>query len=285
MNHTHPRRYGPLPARAALLPAALPLAAIFLAGGLLTGCRPEPDPLPSPVAADAMRLAEQQQDAGHYFQALATLRAARARLLAAPPMPPADRDGLEDSEAVLQSVWGQSLEDAHPAEALPHYEAVRALDLALRPHGEGGTADVVILDTIAGCDRKMGRHAQAIAADREAVAQFDRLGHPDMGAYALVGIGLSEIALKRPAEALPPLRRSLAVAQGPDYTKVNAPAAAALGQAYAALRQPAQALAFYQEALALWQRLGDKGGMAQAQAGIRAARRLLQSHRGQERTR
>ena len=118
----------------------------------------------------------------------------------------------------------------------------------------------------------LGREAEALAAYQEALAIVERTFGPEhvSTATALMNIAYQQLRHGQPREAIEPLRRVIAIREpkfGRDSEKV-ALAKDLLGDAYAALGDHAQARTIYREAIAAFEKAGDREHQAYGHIGL-----------------
>jgi tetratricopeptide (TPR) repeat protein len=163
-----------------------------------------PEPLVIINEGDRAALALQQ---GRLDDAYAAYRSARERdEHRLGPDNPGLGTALEN-EAVTLVLLGR------PAEAVPIYQRVLALDVSIARSGNG---EAFARFGLARALRALGRPAEALDEDRRAVAIYDQVQPPATWiGDALTGEGEDLLALARPGEALAPLERALALRSGP----------------------------------------------------------------------
>jgi tetratricopeptide (TPR) repeat protein len=147
-----------------------------------------------------------------------------------------------------------------------------AIDACL---GRPGSADVLLRESLAISRRagdvvreaealgeigvlasKCRRYEQAERCQRQALAIFRDQGLMDGETDVLIGLGGTLLAAGRPEQAIVHLRRALRFASTSDYADMRARAAHRLGSAYLAMDDLGEARGLWEEALAIYTRLG-----------------------------
>jgi CHAT domain-containing protein/predicted negative regulator of RcsB-dependent stress response len=200
------------------------------------------------------------------------------------------------ARSAAREAQGVSAEAQHLASSADDYaatlagrrEALRLLEEAARLHSEAGQGREAAraLNRAGRLRLLLSEPRAALEAHRRALSLLARAPDATAEADALGGLGETHLHLQQLEEAEQSLRRALAVSGRADYARGRAQALITLSlvQIY---KDQTLAMATAEEALALWQSLGDRRGLALAHSQVGrchfAQNRLVESAQNYER--